>query len=191
MSERQALRRHFRALRRGLSRDNQKQHALAVTCALSTSAELLRARRIGLYWAADGELDLGRLAKKLSARGKALALPAVSNNGDMSFYRYRPGDALVTNRFNIPEPAPAAGFINGRSLDLLLIPLVAFDAKGNRLGMGAGYYDRYLAKLGPALRPRIIGVAHGVQRSDEPLPVEPWDVPLDQVITEAGWQLQD
>ena len=59
---------------------------------------------------------------------------------------------------------------------------------GSRLGMGAGYYDRYLARLVAPLRPLLVGLAHDVQRSEQPLPQNPWDVPLDAVVTETGWQ---
>lgn len=191
MSERQALRRNFRAKRRALSRELQKQHALAITRILTNSDEMLRSQRIGLYLANDGEVDLTPLANELANRKKQLALPVIGQRREMDFYRYQPGDKLLPNRFGIPEPAPGASFVEGRSLDLLLIPLVAFDAAGTRLGMGAGYYDRYLGRLEPHMRPRTIGVAYSIQRSEKPLPAEPWDIPLDRVVTEAGWQRGD
>ncbi len=153
------------------------------------SDEVANAQTIGLYWPADGEVDLAPLIASLDP-GKQLALPVVSAKGQMDFYRYRPGDTLVPNRFQIPEPRLEAGLVQGERLDLLLMPLVAFDAQGTRLGMGAGYYDRYLGKLAAADRPYTVGIAYEVQRSDRPLPSAAWDVPLDAVITEAGWQLR-
>jgi len=188
MSERQALRRHFRAERRALSGEIQQQHAQAVARTLSVSTQVRDAPCIGLYWAADGEVDLAPLVAGLDPT-KRLALPVVDSQKKMAFYHYRPGDPLVPNRFQIPEPARDAGLVDGNSLDLLLIPLVAFDSSGTRLGMGAGYYDRYLATLDAVRRPRTIGVAHEVQRSEAPLPAAAWDIPLDAVITEAGWQV--
>ena len=189
MSQRQALRRHFRAERRALPSAAQQQHAQAIARALRLSDEVANAQTIGLYWSADGEVDLAPLVTSLDP-GKQLALPVVSAKGQMDFYRYHPGDALAPNRFQIPEPRPQAGLVQGNELDLLLIPLVAFDASGTRLGMGAGYYDRYLGALPAAERPYTIGIAHQVQRSDEPLPSAAWDVALDAVVTEAGWQLR-
>jgi 5-formyltetrahydrofolate cyclo-ligase len=71
---------------------------------------------------------------------------------------------------------------------VLFMPLVAFDDSGSRLGMGAGYYDRYLGRLPGGLTPLLVGLAHEAQRSNTPLPGNPWDVPLDGVVTENGWQ---
>ncbi len=109
----------------------------------------------------------------------------------MSFYRYRRHTPLVANRFGIPEPAPGAPHVAPLSVDLLLMPLVAFDCFGVRLGMGVGYYDRYLGRLPATMRPRLIGLAHETQRSLDPLPFAEWDVPLDGVITEQGWHTFD
>jgi 5-formyltetrahydrofolate cyclo-ligase len=106
----------------------------------------------------------------------------------MSFHRLRRGAALITNRYGILEPAAGAPFVAPLALDLLLMPLVAFDEGGARLGMGAGFYDRYLSRIPQRLRPLLVGVAHEVQRSPQELPAAPWDVPLDGVITETGWQ---
>ena len=103
------------------------------------------------------------------------------------FCEWREGDPLVPNRFAIPEPVPRRRPPHhARQLDLLLVPLVAFDARGNRLGMGGGYYDRTLAYLGHRThwrRPRVVGLAHALQRVDA-LPKNAWDIPVDGVITE-------
>ncbi len=138
--------------------------------------------------AKDGELDATPLLERLPGMRKRVALPVVSRNGVMSFYRYRPGAELLVNRLGILEPGAGAAFVHPLALDLLVMPLVAFDDRGMRLGMGAGYYDRYLARIPPRMRPLLVGLAHEVQRSPEPLPAATWDVPLDGVITEAGWQ---
>ena len=87
-----------------------------------------------------------------------------------------------------PSPRQAPHIVPAISLDLVLVPLVAFDRRGTRLGMGAGYYDRFFGSIARALRPRIVGVAHEVQRSAADLPAAAWDVPLDGVLTERGWQ---
>ncbi|MCZ6710834.1 MAG: 5-formyltetrahydrofolate cyclo-ligase [Gammaproteobacteria bacterium] len=187
-TERNELRRYFRAQRRSLSAEAQFNNSLDVTRHLLNSGHLLRGKRIGGYWANDGEVDLELLLTELNYRHRRLALPVVSQRGYMSFFHYRPGARLITNRYNIPEPAAGAGFIDGRSLSLVLVPLVAFDECGIRLGMGGGYYDRFLGSLPSQLRPRIIGVAHEVQRSTDHLPRGDWDVALDSVVTECGWQ---
>jgi 5-formyltetrahydrofolate cyclo-ligase len=181
------LRREFRQRRRALSAAEQRAHSARVARRFYAAGLHLRGRTIGLYVANDGELDPEPLLRRLLQSRKRVALPVVGARGEMRFYRYRRDTPMVENRFGIPEPAAAAPLVSPLSVDLLLLPLVAFDASGNRLGMGAGFYDRYLGRLPPGLRPRLIGLAHEAQRSPEPLPAAPWDVPLDGVLTDAGW----
>ncbi|MFU8814224.1 MAG: 5-formyltetrahydrofolate cyclo-ligase [Pseudomonadales bacterium] len=185
--ERQALRRHFRRQRRALGRSAQACHAEAVSRHFFNHGLALRARVTGLYFANDGEVELAPLLARLLRMRKRIALPVVRRDGVMSMHRYRRGAPLVRNRFGIPEPRDAP-LLSPLGIDLLLVPLVAFDEFGNRLGMGAGYYDRYLGRVPPSLRPRLIGVAHEVQRSPTPLPRADWDIPLHGVLTERGWQ---
>lgn len=190
-NDRKRLRRTFRSRRRALSPREQCDHALAVSRHFFSSGLALRARTIGLYMANDGELDLTPLIARLDAAGKRLALPVIRSAPGrasvLEFYRYERDRPLVTNRYGIAEPAPGARYLPLPQIDLLLMPLVAFDRHGTRLGMGAGYYDRLLAGTGPTLRPLLVGVAHEVQRSTTPLPAADWDVPLDGVLTERGW----
>lgn len=158
------------------------------------SGVLNRADRCGLYFsqAGDGELDTLPLLSRLWAMGKTVACPVVGERGLMDFYQVTPATPLSTNHYGIPEPRTrgvrSARFVNALSLNVLFLPLVAFDDAGSRLGMGAGYYDRYLGGLTPALRPLTIGIAHDCQHSTTPLVRQPWDIPLDAVATEAGWQ---
>lgn len=188
------LRRRFRRSRRALTAQHQAQHADAVARALASSGLLNRTSRCGLYFSKseDGELDTLPLLARLWSMGKTVACPVVGRRGTMDFYQVTPVTALNANRYGIPEPATrgsrSAKFINPRSLDVLFLPLVAFDDSGSRLGMGAGYYDRYLGSLLPAHRPLTVGIAHDCQRSKVPLTRESWDIPLDAVTTESGWQ---
>lgn len=141
----------------------------------------------------DGEVDLRPLAKRLHAAGKQLALPVVRRTKDgaptLEFFSWEAGSQLLPNRYGILEPSPGATFIPALSIDLLLTPLVAFDQQGTRLGMGAGYYDRFLGPLPAGLRPMVVGVAHEAQRSPVDLPKAAWDEPLDGALTETGWQV--
>jgi 5-formyltetrahydrofolate cyclo-ligase len=183
-----ALRRRFRGRRRSLTAKEQRRHATAVTRYFLASGLCLRGRTIGLYLANDGEVDLSALFTRLLRMRRRVALPVVHGNGSMSFRRCRANTPLVPNRYGIPQPTRLAPTISPLALDVLLLPLVAFDAAGTRLGMGAGYYDRYLGRVPVALRPLLVGVAHELQRSSDPLPRNRWDVPLDGVLTEGGWQ---
>jgi 5-formyltetrahydrofolate cyclo-ligase len=187
-SERNELRRYFRSRRQALSAEGQRNNSLNVARALLNTQLMLRCHRIGGYWANDGEVDLQPLLTELAYRHKQLALPVVARGARMSFFDYQADAPMTLNQYHIPEPGQGARFINGRSLNLILVPLVAFDEFGIRLGMGAGFYDRYLGALPSSLRPKIIGVAHEVQRSPDPLPFKDWDVPMEGVVTEHGWQ---
>jgi len=193
-AENRRLRRLFREQRRVLGAGTQAAHAEAVARVVINARLLLKLDACGLYFTHpdDGELDTLPLLSRLWSAGKTVGCPVVTENGTMDFYRVRPTTALVLNRYGIPEPRTrgrnAGSYLNPRRLSVLFLPLVAFDGVGGRLGMGAGYYDRFLGRIPRALRPLVVGLAHEVQRSSTPLPRQPWDVPLDAVVTEAGWQ---
>ena len=191
---RRDLRRRYRRARRRLSRREQREHAAAVARHLLNSGLLQGARTLGAYVAADGELDPRPLLSRLAARRRRLALPVLigpapgqaSWGNRMLFWRHRIGEPLQPNRFGLHEPVSVFGHVPVTGIDVLLMPLVAFDGRGNRLGMGGGYYDRLLGSVPVRLRPRLIGLAHDCQRLDAPLTAAPWDVKLDAVVTEAG-----
>jgi 5-formyltetrahydrofolate cyclo-ligase len=191
-AERQALRRRFRQARRELAAGTRAQHDAAVARHYFTSGLATRADCVALYVANDGEIDLEPLALRLARARKRLALPVVRSSPGraphLEFYRWAPGDAMMQNRYGILEPVTGAAFVPALALGLVLVPLVAFDNRGTRLGMGAGYYDRFLGALPSTLRPFTVGVAHEVQRSASMLPASDRDIPLDGVITEQGWQ---
>lgn len=148
-----------------------------------------QARRIGLFIAADGEISPGEILHWAWRRRVETYLPVLTRGTSprMHFYRYRPNDPLQPNHYGIPEPAPRPRCqADPRFLDVVLTPLVAFDGAGARLGMGGGFYDRSFAFLRHRARwkhPKLIGIAYDFQRV-EALPVQPWDVMLDGVVTD-------
>lgn len=128
------------------------------------------------YWPIRDEADPREMMKAL---GTALALPRIdSKHAALSFREWREGDALVDNHHGIPEPRADAKIVTP---DVVLMPLLAFDAHGHRLGYGGGYYDRTLS----AMRAIAIGIAYAGQEV-EYLPREAHDHPLDMVLTENG-----
>jgi 5-formyltetrahydrofolate cyclo-ligase len=185
-----ALRRQLRGLRLSLSSSEQCHHARALARVLGRHPAFLRAMRVGLYWPADGEIDPRPLMALPQSRRKRWQLPVLRPRPSpkLWFLGYRPGEPTVRNRFDIPEPERRNRRLRtAGNLDLLLVPLVGFDADCNRIGMGGGFYDHTLAYLRERRywrRPYLIGLAHECQRV-ECLPVRPWDVPLDLVVTEA------
>jgi 5-formyltetrahydrofolate cyclo-ligase len=139
------------------------------------------------FWPNDGEPDLRPALTALSQAGVQIGLPVIEprNDGRMRFHAWRPDGLMTPNRFGIPEP------LQGRPCPLsdaavVLMPLVAFDRQGGRLGMGGGFYDRALGHLKDAAVPQRIGVAYAIQE-ETGLPREPWDVSLHGVLTEDGW----
>ena len=187
MDERASLRRTYRAARRGLPAATQRRHGQCIRRQFLASPLLWRTRRIAAYLSFDGEPDLRPLLLHLHGLGKILALPVAGTDNGMDFFTYHPAGGLSTNCFGIEEPDAGARWLHVLALDLVLVPLVAFDGLGNRLGMGGGFYDRRFANQPDGLRPLLVGVAHEVQRASV-LPAAPWDVTLDAVLTERGWQ---
>lgn len=186
-----ALRRRVRALRRRLSPQQQRDHSLRVARRLRTLPAFRRAERVALYLSMDGEVDLAPLIRDLWDRGRRCYLPVLRRTrpGRLWFVEYRPGQCLVANKYRIPEPAlTSAPRVPPWGLDLILLPLVAFDHQCRRLGMGGGYYDRSLAYLRQRTSwrsPRLLGIAHECQRVDQLIP-RPWDIRLQAVVTEQG-----
>ena len=190
--DRNAIRRLVRERRRSLS--HQERHHLSAQLAANIIRSPLfrNSRTLALYLPNDGEVDLTPVAQAAWSMGKQCFLPVLSPlyHNRLWFAPYTPNSPLVDNRFGIPEPD--ANWRTMRpvwSLDLLLMPLVAFDLGGNRLGMGGGFYDRTLAYLSHRRtwrKPHLIGTAFELQ-SFAALPNEPWDVPLEGVMTESAF----
>lgn len=183
-----ALRRALRARRGQTSRAERRAASAALTQRLSNLPAFQRAGCIAAYWPADGEINPLPALRWAYAAGKACYLPVLcpQRDGHLHFAPWWPGAPLRRNRFGIVEPiAPRRHWLAPRMLDLVLLPLVAFDGAGNRLGMGGGYYDRSFAfrRRAAVRRPGLIGVGFDWQRVDR-LPRRAWDVPLDAVLTE-------
>lgn len=190
------LRSSIRLRRRQLPASQQRQHASLVSKNLSRLRHFQKARRIALYLSANGELDPSPIAKISRRAFKQLYLPVLHpfRHGQLFFCEWKEHALLQPNRFGILEPSCHG---NGRrvirSLDLILVPLVAFDASGQRVGMGGGFYDRTLGKArgdSSWKRPYLIGIAHELQKVPSIKP-QKWDVPLDAVVTEAGVYRRD
>lgn len=186
-AERRRLRRALRARRLALTEREQTAAAMGLLAVLRTRPEVRRARRIAVYLPQDGEIDPGPIADWLYARRAAVCLPVIDpivrGSQRLRFAPWHPDGRFAANRFGIPEPV-AARSVPGWTLDLVLLPLVGFDAAGQRLGMGGGFYDRsFDPRRSRAHRPRLIGLAHDLQEVDA-LPVAAHDVPLDGIATD-------
>lgn len=186
MKSRRDLRLEMRTRRRDLPTPERIRSARGLASVLSNTLRLRGARRIACYLSNDGEIDTGPAIRLLRRGGGRIWLPALHGRA-LWFLPYDDNTRLSRNRFGIPEPdVPAGRRCPARDLDVVLLPLVAFDGNGNRLGMGGGFYDRtfaYLRNRKAWRKPTLIGVAYEFQRLDA-LPTRPWDIPLDGVATE-------
>ncbi|WP_018983201.1 5-formyltetrahydrofolate cyclo-ligase [Salinimonas chungwhensis] len=180
------LRQVLRQARRNLTGDQQQAASQALLEQLSRQEAFVQAKRIAAYLANDGEPNLTPVINFCQQSGKAVSLPVLHplTKKHLLFLDYTATTPMRLNRFNIAEPELVCQAI--RRLDehdVILMPLVGFDAAGNRLGMGGGFYDRTLAYHSKAAKgPTLIGVAHSCQEVEQ-LPVAPWDVPCDMIVT--------
>lgn len=179
------LRAELRARRAALKPGERLAAADAVARHLGERDELRQPGYIGGYWAVNGELPLHAVQLRL-APGQVWCLPVVQADGGLRFAPWRAGDPLVPNRYGIPEPDTAAT-LAPQDLSLVLLPLLGFDRRGARLGMGGGYYDRAFSfRRDLPAPPRLIGVGYACQELPA-LPAEAWDVHLDGVATEHAF----
>ena len=189
LQHRKSLRRTLRQRRHALTAQQQRHAARQLSRKLQTLPCVRQARHIAAYVASDGEIDPSDFLAWAQQHGKTVWLPIVCDGHPLHPLGLRfviaptpkQRSGWRRNCYGIREPrgrqhsAPA-------KLDLLLLPLVGFDAQGNRLGMGGGYYDRLLQKLENApRRPRCLGLAHRCQQVPQLIQAH-WDRPLDRMI---------
>ncbi|MDF1796882.1 MAG: 5-formyltetrahydrofolate cyclo-ligase [Coxiellaceae bacterium] len=180
------LRAEFIKQRQQLS-DQQKQQAADAICQqLVTLAEFQQAQHIGLYHAIKGEVLTDPIYKAAIALGKHCYLPVITDfaKKQMAFYVYDEKTQWQKNIFGIDEPViEHLQPVDGETLQLIIAPIVAFNADSYRLGMGAGFYDRWIDKQREL--PFCVGIAYDFQFCED-MPVERWDQPMHCVITPTG-----
>lgn len=185
------IRQRIRKLRRDLSPHQQRLHNQHLNRRLRQLPAFIRSHRIAFYMSTDGEIDPSHsLATALQQR-KSCFLPALRplQPARLWFIQHSQADDLITNRFGIQEPdikhtSPTPPW----GLDLIIMPLVAFDKNCNRLGMGSGYYDRTFSFLRHRThwkKPQLIGIAHECQKVSSIKPNR-WDIGLSLIITERN-----
>jgi len=177
-----------RAQRNTLSASIQLQHSIDLQQLTAQLNAYKNSNHIACYIANDGEIDPVKIIEHAWSHDKKVYLPVLSpSKNSLYFAPYTENSVCKMNRFGIPEPeCKPSQLIKAHQLDLLLLPLVAFDASGNRVGMGGGFYDRTLAYLQDQQLleiPELVGLAHEIQKVDR-LNRQSWDIPLDYIITE-------
>ncbi len=176
----------MRAVRRAMPEEERVRASRAICRNVQSLGAYRAAKKVAIYLAFDGEPSLDGLIDDALARRKQVYVPVLDGLA-MRFERLDPAAGLARNFFGILEPVDGEP-IDPRRLDLVLTPLVAFDSRGVRIGVGRGYYDRcfaFLTRRGQWQRPRLLGVGYEFQHVPV-LPHEPWDVPLWGAVTETG-----
>ncbi len=180
-ARRQTIRLQLREQRAALDAERQASAAAAVMANLADIERLQTAETVAGYRAVRGEVNIDEVLLKLIDRGCTVTVPRVVND-DLEFAEWLPDQRSEPGAFGIPEPV-GAQVLDLTVHDVVLAPLVAFDHTGQRLGQGRGFYDRSLAGLGDE-GPLIIGIAYTFQEVEQ-IPSEPWDIPLDAVVTDT------
>ncbi len=204
------LRRHMLGLRSALTDQQCQIMAQSMVQPLIQSDVLKDAQYVAVYWSMGHEIGTHAIIERLWHLGKHCYLPIVSDDMACSvqkkdrylhFVHYQSNMSLRKNRYGIPEPE-VLQYHPWQHLDIVLLPLLAFDPFGNRLGRGKGYYDATFQDLLsapqaqhqataaqqaiPAQKPMLIGLAYAFQQVPL-IPVDPWDVKLHAVLTEKEW----
>lgn len=179
-----ALRRELRLRRAAVSAALRERAARHAVRNMIRQRCWQQARSVALYLAYGNELPTRSLIEKAWAERKQVFVPRISGDGLMQFVALTPTTALRRNRYGIEEPSGRAIHQPLAALDLLLVPLVGFDAQGYRLGTGGGFYDRKLKRRLPQ-RPLCLGWALSLQQVSA-VPRDPWDQRLDGIVTERG-----
>jgi 5-formyltetrahydrofolate cyclo-ligase len=181
------IRQQYRQKRRDLSLQQQVQNAIAVGHYIERFLGHNRHPKIAAYLATQAEISLNPWIA--SATDRQIYLPMLYEPIEprLRFALFNENTCWKSNRFNIIEPDTHWGnTLHARQLDVILMPLVAFDRQGHRLGMGGGFYDRSLAFRASRRywkKPVLAGIAHSCQEAAN-LPSNPWDINLDWIITE-------
>ena len=181
------LRRKLRSERTQLSTTLRAEHDAVIGQQVLQLVKSRGAVRVACYWPFNGEPDIAPVFRQLMSDGCELALPVISGSNDhlMNFHSWQADTQLGKNRYGIFEPLETA-VVTVSSLDIILMPLVGYDRFGNRLGMGAGYYDRCLENLRDRVKPLRTGIAYSLQEIS-PVDKNKWDISLHGVVNEHGW----
>lgn len=175
------LRSHKIHARDALPASQRAEKSEAIVKQILASAEFARAKNILIYEAVRGEVSLQSIKKPAAEQNKRIAYPLCISKTEMKAYIPKDESSWKEGAYHIPEPIPEKSEeMKPEDIDLVICPLTAFDRRAQRMGMGAGYYDRFLLKCTHA---DIIGVAFEVQKTEQ-LPTDEWDKPMDAIYTE-------
>ncbi|MEM7277526.1 MAG: 5-formyltetrahydrofolate cyclo-ligase [Pseudomonadota bacterium] len=175
------------AARRALSARQRQHHSAKILETLKLLPSISNARKLGFYFPMPDEVDVLPIQTNSHAENKTYFLPIMVEGTKLEFAPYENNAQMQTSKLGVQEPAHRASErLQANELDAVIVPLVAFDRHCNRIGMGAGYYDRSFSfrfATQTSQAPILVGVAFEAQRI-ESITSNTWDVPLDLVVTE-------
>lgn len=171
------LRKHIRMLKSMYTPEQLREQSEAIITRLQSNPAFVKAKTVMMYYSLDDEVCTHSLIDILVERGKTVLLPVVTSNEEMELRRYTKANDLQGGFFNIMEPI-GEEFTNYDDIDVVVVPGMSFDTRGNRLGRGKGYYDRFLKR-----HPQIykIGVCFDFQKMPG-VPTEENDIKMDIVV---------
>ncbi|EGL81727.1 5-formyltetrahydrofolate cyclo-ligase [Caldalkalibacillus thermarum TA2.A1] len=181
----QRIRQQITSLKKRLPAEEWKERSARIKERLCGLSVWQKSRHVALYHSVNQEVNTVPLIEEGWRQGKTIYLPKCNpQTRQLTFYKVDTFDDLEAVYFGIPEPVPERCTpMDVDRLQCLIVPGVAFDREGYRIGYGAGYYDRYLATLSPAVAK--VSLAFQFQVLNHPLPREPFDQPVDVIITEG------
>lgn len=189
MEQKQKLRKIYKQIRSNIPLQERRKKSETICEHLLNSPEYAAYQHILVYAAIQSEAELHKFCEQAWKDKKSLYFPRVQNK-DMEFYQIREWGQLKEGSFHVPEPDIAEydlTVFDGKTSAWMLVPGVAFDAHGWRMGYGGGFYDRYLDRF---LDLHRTGIAFGEQIAEQ-IPVEVFDHRMDDVITEQQWYRPD
>ncbi|GGI89978.1 5-formyltetrahydrofolate cyclo-ligase [Legionella impletisoli] len=177
------LRKKLKQIRNALSQEEQMQQSHRICSHIKNLEPFKFAKKIALYSALPGEVNLDELWQIALHQDKICYFPVLQPDLTLAFLPVDTNTEWTKNRFNINEPVvDLVHEVKPENLDIIFMPLLGFDEQGTRLGMGAGYYDRTLSNH---IFPLLAGVAFEVQKLDYIKP-DTWDIPMAVTITERA-----
>ena len=181
------LRQYYKQLRNQLSAATVEKYSAQIAAQLFELPLWQNSQTIMLYLSFQNEVSTVAIYQAGWQRGKTMLIPICGpQDGLMEMSCITSMEQLVYNRYGIGElPAHLQHMIAPEQIDLCLIPGIAFDHAGNRLGFGAGYYDRYLLRLRPDVK--RLALAYECQLHSQLLPIDQYDLPMDYIVTQSGW----
>lgn len=186
MNHHQTIRHLMRQRRLQLTSEQHQRHADQVITHIRQQTDWLQTKQtIACYYHTQGELKTEPLWQTLWQQSIDCFLPVLSSSKTLLFAPFTATTPLVKNQYNIAEPTTPT--VSAQVIDLIFLPLLAFDNQGNRLGQGQGYYDRTLAFKSNTRhnKPYLVGLAHSFQAMTK-LEPQAWDIPLDAIVTEKA-----